>query len=137
VRRANAGISRSFAHTGKNGLLQFSSNVFDSVLMQERLPSAVYKHVRECIEVRLALLAVSVFKILFVSVQVGTPLSMEAADVIATALKDWAVSRGVTHYRFFVFVFFIIIVSSLNAVQKQVMHFNLTLAVPLRSTTGF
>lgn len=47
--------------------------------MQERLPSPVYKSWKQ-------------------SVTEGTVLEPEVADVIATALKDWARERGVTHY---------------------------------------
>jgi len=75
VRRAGAvSVLRSFSSN-----INFSENVFDAVDMKERLPGPVFKHWQDC-------------------VSKGTPLSMEAADVIATALKDWAVAHGATHY---------------------------------------
>ena len=48
-------------------------------MRQERLPGAVYKAWRD-------------------NVEQGTALDMETADVIATAIKDWAVAKGATHY---------------------------------------
>ncbi len=74
---------RSFSSSSSSSfssVVPFSTHVFDSVLMQERLPAPVYKHWRECVDS-------------------AKPLSLETADVIATALKDWAVSKGATHYR--------------------------------------
>lgn len=57
----------------------FGQNVFTMGKMKERLPKNVYKEVK-------AIMAN------------GGELSLEAADVVAKAMKDWAVENGATHY---------------------------------------
>ena len=47
--------------------------------MKERLPKSVYKEVRKIMDQ-------------------GGELSLAAADVVAKAMKDWAVENGATHY---------------------------------------
>ncbi len=57
----------------------FGEDVFSDKVMQERLPKKVYKALRETIED-------------------GTELDLETADVIAAAMKEWAIEKGATHY---------------------------------------
>lgn len=57
----------------------FGQNVFTIAKMRERLPKNVYKEVVSVIEN-------------------GGALSKESADVVANAMKNWAVERGATHY---------------------------------------
>ncbi|MBE5882502.1 MAG: glutamine synthetase type III [Lachnospiraceae bacterium] len=57
----------------------FGQNVFDLQKMQERLPAEVYTEVST------------------VMAQGGV-LSMTAANVVAKAMKDWAVENGATHF---------------------------------------
>ncbi len=57
----------------------FASKVFTLGKMKERLPRSVYKEVRQVMER-------------------GGELSKETADVVAKAMKDWAVENGATHY---------------------------------------
>ncbi len=57
----------------------FASKVFTFGKMKERLPKSVYKEVRQVMDH-------------------GGELSLAAADVIAKAMKDWAVENGATHY---------------------------------------
>jgi glutamine synthetase len=57
----------------------FGSNVFNDKVMRERLPKATYKRLRATIDR-------------------GEPLKPEVADVVASAMKDWAIERGATHY---------------------------------------
>jgi len=57
----------------------FGSNVFNDRVMKERLPKPVYKALRETIEKDL-------------------PLRPDVADVVANAMKDWALEKGATHY---------------------------------------
>ena len=57
----------------------FGQNVFTLGKMRERLPRSVYKEVIRVTEE-------------------GGELSKESADVIAKAMKDWAVEHGATHY---------------------------------------
>ncbi len=57
----------------------FAQNVFTLGKMRERLPRTVYKEVIRVTEE-------------------GGELSKESADVVAKAMKDWAVERGATHY---------------------------------------
>ena len=57
----------------------FGSKVFTMSKMRERLPKNVYKEVRKVMEQ-------------------GGELSLATADVVAKAMKDWAVENGATHY---------------------------------------
>ena len=57
----------------------FGENVFNDTVMKERLPKNVYKNLKLTME----------------GVQ---ELSLADADVIANAMKDWAIEKGATHY---------------------------------------
>jgi len=57
----------------------FGSNVFSDKVMQGRLPKDVYKALKETIEK-------------------DVPLRQDIANVVANAMKDWAVEKGATHY---------------------------------------
>ena len=57
----------------------FASKVFTVAKMRERLPRKVFQEVTRVMEH-------------------GGELSMAAADVVAKAMKDWAVENGATHY---------------------------------------
>lgn len=57
----------------------FGSNVFNESTMKERLPKAVFKSLKKTLDG-------------------NQPLDPAAADVIANAMKDWAVEKGATHY---------------------------------------
>ena len=57
----------------------FASKVFTLGKMKERLPKSTYKEVMHIIDQ-------------------GGELSPAAADVVAKAMKDWAVENGATHY---------------------------------------
>ncbi len=57
----------------------FGENVFNLAKMRERLPKKVYAEVKNVMEN-------------------GGELSLTTADVVAKAMKDWAVSKGATHY---------------------------------------
>lgn len=57
----------------------FGSNVFNDSVMKERLPKATYKALKKTIEQ-------------------GTSLEAEVADVVAAAMRDWAVEKGATHF---------------------------------------
>lgn len=57
----------------------FGKNVFNDSVMKERLPKSVYKKLKQTIED-------------------GTELDPSIADVVAHAMKDWAIERGATHY---------------------------------------
>ncbi|KIQ13804.1 glutamine synthetase [Rhodococcus sp. Leaf7] len=57
----------------------FGENVFNRVVMQKRLPKSVYKSVVKTIEH-------------------GAPLDPMVADAVASAMKDWAIEKGATHY---------------------------------------
>src|SRR3954465_4982136 len=47
--------------------------------MRARLPENVYKTIRQ-------------------TIKRGAPLDPSVADVVATAMKEWALERGATHY---------------------------------------
>jgi glutamine synthetase len=57
----------------------FGSNVFSLTVMQKRLPKTVYKSVVQTIEK-------------------SAPLDPDVADAVASAMKDWALEKGATHY---------------------------------------
>ncbi len=57
----------------------FGDLVFSKTVMQKRLPKSVYKSV--C-----------------ATVDHGAPLDPAAADAVASAMKDWALEKGATHY---------------------------------------
>ncbi len=57
----------------------FGSSVFNDVVMKERLPKDTYKALKRTIDL-------------------GESLSEEVADVVANAMKDWAIEKGATHY---------------------------------------
>ena len=57
----------------------FGEDVFNDTVMQQRLPKKVYKALRDTIEE-------------------GTELNLETADVIAHEMKEWALEKGATHY---------------------------------------
>jgi len=57
----------------------FGKNVFTLGKMKQRLPKNVYKEVKHVMDQ-------------------GGELSLAAADVVAKAMKDWAVENGATHY---------------------------------------
>jgi len=68
----------SFTNTETPGEV-FGENVFNKVVMQKRLPKSVYKSVMATIER-------------------GAPLDPMVADAVASAMKDWALEKGATHY---------------------------------------
>ncbi|MHC4269691.1 MAG: glutamine synthetase III family protein, partial [Planctomycetota bacterium] len=55
------------------------SNVFNDDAMRRRLPKDTYKLLKKTIDQEI-------------------PLPVEVADVVANAMKDWAIERGATHY---------------------------------------
>lgn len=57
----------------------FGSNVFNDAVMRERLPKATYKALKKTIEE-------------------GLPLDPAVAEVVAGAMKDWAIEKGATHF---------------------------------------
>ena len=58
---------------------KFGENVFNDAVQKERLPKEVYKSLRATIES-------------------GSQLDVSIAGAVAAAMKDWAVSKGATHY---------------------------------------
>ncbi len=57
----------------------FGSMVFNDRKMQERLPKSTYKALKK-------------------TVQDGEPIDLSVANVVANAMKDWAIELGCTHY---------------------------------------
>ncbi|HWL93558.1 MAG TPA: glutamine synthetase III [Phycisphaerae bacterium] len=57
----------------------FGCDVFNQRTMQQRLPKTAYRKFMQ-------------------TVSHGEPLDREVADVVASALKDWAIENGATHY---------------------------------------
>src|SRR5271170_4665414 len=67
----------SFANVSASEL--FGSNVFGKSAMKERLPKPVFKSLMKTIET-------------------GSRLDPAIADTVASAMRDWAMSKGATHY---------------------------------------
>ncbi len=57
----------------------FGCNVFNETVMQERLPKSIFKSLKK-------------------TMAEGTELKPEVAEVVASAMKDWAIEKGATHY---------------------------------------
>lgn len=57
----------------------FGSNVFNDKVMKQRLPKETYRALKETIEI-------------------DVPLRPDVANVVANAMKDWAIEKGATHY---------------------------------------
>ncbi|MBQ8146926.1 MAG: glutamine synthetase III [Clostridia bacterium] len=57
----------------------FGSMVFNDEVMKERLPEDVYKSLQN-------------------TIQNGKHLDLSLANVVASAMKDWAIEKGATHY---------------------------------------
>lgn len=67
----------NFAETKPTDL--FGCNVFSDKVMKERLPKAAYKSLKKTIEY-------------------GEKLDSDLADIVANAMKDWAIEKGATHF---------------------------------------
>ncbi|MCX7984637.1 MAG: glutamine synthetase III [Bacteroidetes bacterium] len=57
----------------------FGCNVFNDAVMRTRLPKSTYKALRRTIDE-------------------GVPLDPAVADIVANAMKDWAIEKGATHF---------------------------------------
>ncbi|WP_084758032.1 glutamine synthetase III family protein [Defluviitalea phaphyphila] len=57
----------------------FGCNVFNDATMRERLPKETYKALKKTIDE-------------------GASLDIKIAEVVANAMKDWAIEKGATHY---------------------------------------
>lgn len=74
-------LKRTPKHIDYDGKISelFGKNVFHAEVMREYLPSDAYKSMME-------------------SIQNGTRLDRKMADQVASAMKDWAITKGATHY---------------------------------------
>lgn len=57
----------------------FGQDVFNQAVMKERLPEVTYKKMLELMEE-------------------GGEITIELADIVAKAMKEWAIEKGATHY---------------------------------------
>ena len=57
----------------------FGSMVFDESTMKERLPKETFKQLQR-------------------TIKLGKSLDINIANVVANAMKDWAIEKGCTHY---------------------------------------
>jgi len=57
----------------------FGSMVFNDVVMKERLPKDTYKALKK-------------------NMEEGTNLTLEVANIVANAMKNWALEKGATHF---------------------------------------
>ena len=60
----------------------YGSNVFNDSVMRQTLPKEIYKSLRQTIEE-------------------GSPLDPQVAEVVASTMKDWAINKGATHFTHF------------------------------------
>ncbi|SHN70681.1 glutamine synthetase III [Desulfovibrio litoralis] len=72
-------LSLDFDYLKKSVSEQFGSLVFDEKEMQKRLPQDIFLRLQK-------------------TMKEGSPLDLSLADIVANAMKEWAVSHGVTHY---------------------------------------
>ncbi|MBE7040996.1 MAG: glutamine synthetase type III [Ruminococcaceae bacterium] len=57
----------------------YGSHVFNETVMRERLPKEIFRELKKTIDK-------------------GAPLSPQVAEVVANAMKNWAIEHGATHY---------------------------------------
>lgn len=57
----------------------FGSMVFNEDIMRQKLPKDTYKSLKK-------------------TIKEGSPLELEVANVVANAMKDWALEKGATHF---------------------------------------
>ena len=57
----------------------FGSMVFNEAVMKDRLPKETFKSLKSTIEK-------------------GEPLNSDIANIVANAMKEWAIEKGATHY---------------------------------------
>ena len=57
----------------------FGSLVFNEAVMKDRLPKDVYKALQN-------------------TIKNGEPIDLKVANVVANAMKDWAIEHGATHF---------------------------------------
>ena len=57
----------------------FGSMVFNDDVMRARLPKDTYKSLKR-------------------TIQQGSPLELDVANIVANAMKDWALEKGATHF---------------------------------------
>jgi glutamine synthetase len=72
-------VSHTTERTSVSPANLFGTHSFSNSVMQERLPTSIYKRL--------------------VEVQAGNAeLSLEVAEVVASAMRDWAIEKGATHF---------------------------------------
>ena len=76
---AREGVTASVDYTKTPVSEIFGQNVFNRNVMRALLPKNVYKALVRCLDH-------------------GEPLEPSMADIVANAMKDWAISRGATHF---------------------------------------
>lgn len=75
----NYRTSKTVAFTESHSAASFGQNVFNDKIMQQRLPKAAYKSLKRTIDT-------------------GATLEAGVLDIVATAIKDWALEHHATHY---------------------------------------
>jgi glutamine synthetase len=63
----------------QNGSSDFGINTFNDKVMRERLPKDTYRKLRD-------------------TIRTGEKLDMSIANTVAHAMKEWAISKGITHF---------------------------------------
>src|SRR5215467_2030131 len=72
-------VTEAKQSSGPHAQETFGSLVFNDQVQKDRLPSSAYQALRR-------------------TVTRGEPLDLSVADAVASAMKDWAVEHGATHY---------------------------------------
>ncbi|HCR48425.1 MAG TPA: glutamine synthetase type III, partial [Bacteroidetes bacterium] len=72
-------VSDSFDYMNEPSGALYGTNVFSPDVMKNVLPKQVYRSLMD-------------------TIRDGKPLDMSTADAVASAMKDWALSKGASHY---------------------------------------
>jgi glutamine synthetase len=75
----NKPAKTTIAYKERNSIDVFGENVFSMLVMKKRLPKDIYKSLSKTVEN-------------------FSKLDAGIADVVANAMKDWAIEKGATHY---------------------------------------
>src|SRR5262245_66666415 len=79
INEHGASLRSAAATSNRKAADEFGSLTFNEEVQRARLPKDVYRALRR-------------------AVAQGEPIEPHVADIIASALKDWAVEHGATHY---------------------------------------
>ena len=80
----------------------FGQDVFNEAVMKERLPEVTYKQMVKLMNE-------------------GGEVTLELADIVAKAMKEWAIEKGATHYTH-IFQPYIVSIGARNTTPSQIFR---------------